>query len=164
MANYVPSGIEKIDRSQFVTYLDVTPNSTATYKILGVGITAYGIDYNPQVDTEKWIIEDNARNDHKSNQKSGSVTQKAYKGDGVFEFVVAGRDKLNYASHILDIDRWDGEGNSFPAKYSDVIIAITKYMDEDAQVEYEIHYNGDPVEGNVTFIDGVPTFTPTSSL
>ena len=61
MANYVPSGIEKIKRSQFLTYLNTTPSSqNPTWDVLGVGITGYGIAYNPQVDTEKWIIEDNA--------------------------------------------------------------------------------------------------------
>lgn len=70
MANYVPSGIEKIKRSQFVTYLNTTPSAAdPKWDVLGVGITEYGIAYNPQVDTEKWIIEDNARNDHSSNQK-----------------------------------------------------------------------------------------------
>ena len=166
MANYVPSGIEKIDRSQFVTYLNTTPSATnPTFKILGVGITNYGIDYNPQVDTEKWIIEDNARNDHKSNQKQGSVSQKCYKGDDVFEFVHEGLDKLNYTSQVLDIDRWNGSNGSFPAKLSDCLIAITKYMDEDAIIEYDIHYNGDAVEGTVTFDENdVPTFVANVSL
>ena len=165
MADYVPTGIEKIKRSQFVTYLDTTPSSTATWKILGVGITDYGIDYNPQVDTEKWIIEDNARNDHTSNEKQSTVTQKCYKGDPVFEFVDAGRDKLNYKSHVLDIDRWNGNGSTYPAKMSDVIITITTYMGEEAEIEYDIYYDGDAIEGTVTFDgDGVPSFTSTTSL
>jgi len=164
MADIVPSGIEKINRSQFLTYLNTTPSSTATWKVLGVGITEYGIDYNPQVDTEKWIIEDNARTDHSSNQKQGSVSQKCYKGDPVFEFVNEGRDKLNYKSQVLDIDRWNGNGSSYPAKLNDVIITITSYMGEDAEIEYDIYYDGDAKEGTVTFSDGVPTFTPTASL
>lgn len=165
MATYVPSGIEKINRSQFVTYLDTTPNaSNPSWNILGVGITEYGIDYNPQIDSEKWIIEDNARSDHSSNQKQGSVSQKCYKGDGVFEFVHAGLDKLNYKSHVLDIDRWNGDGTSYPAKMSDVKIAITKYMGENADIEYDIYYDGDAVEGTVTFTGNVPTFTPSTSL
>ena len=160
----VPSNIEKVKRSQFLTYLDITPSSTATWKILGIGITDYGIAYNPQVDTEKWIIEDNSRTDHSSNQKQGSVTQKCYKGDPVFEFINAGRDELNYKSHVLDIDRWNGNGSSYPAKKSDVIITITNYMGENAEIEYDIYYDGDAVEGTVTIADGVPTFIPTTSL
>lgn len=161
----IPDDIKKIERSQFLTYLDVTPNSSEeTWKILGIGITDYGISYNPQVDTEKWIIEDNARSDHSSNQKQGSVSQTAYKNDPLFEFVSEGRDKLNYKTHILDIDVWNGNGSSYPATKSDGKIAITQYMGEKATIEYDLYYEGDKVDGTVTITDGVPTFTPTVSL
>ena len=165
MANIIPNNIKKVDRSQFVTYLDTTPDSASTFKILGVGITDYGIAYNPQVDTEKWIVEDNARNDHSSNQKQASVSQKMYKNDPCFEFVYAGLDKLNYKTKILDIDRWNGNGTTYPAKLSNGIIAITQYMNENAVIEYDLYYDGDCVEGSVTFdAQGVPTFSPNSSL
>ena len=166
MANIVPDGISKVKRSQFLTYLDTTPSvATPTWAVLGVGITEYGISYNPQVDTEKWIIEDNARNDHTSNQKQSSVTQKIYKGDPCFEFINAGRDALNYKSHVLDIDRWNGDGSTYPATYSDVIITVTNYMGENAEIEADIYYDGDVVKGTVTFdANGVPTFEPNASL
>ena len=164
--NLVPTGIEKLDRDQFLTYLDITPNaSTKDWAILGVGITDYGISYNPQIDSEKWIIEKNARNIHSSNQKQGSVSQTCYKGDEVFEFVAAGRDKLNYKTHILDIDAWNGNNGVYPAKMTDGLIGITQFMNEDAVIEYDIYYDGDAVEGTVTFDEnGVPTFTATVSL
>lgn len=160
----VPSDIEKVKRSQFLTYLDVSSTSTPNWKILGIGITEYGISFNPQIDTEKWIIEDNARTDHSSNQKQGSVTQKCYKGDDVFEFVHAGIDKLNYKSHVLDIDMWNGTGSNYPAKMNDVIITVTNYMGENAEIEYDIYYDGDAKEGTVTMAGDVPTFVPTASL
>lgn len=164
-SNVIPEGIEKVNRSQFVTYLDTTPSaSSATYALLGVGITDYGIAYNPQVDTEKWIVEDNARSDHTSNQKQGSVSQKIYKNDPCFEFVNAGRDKLNYMTHILDIDRFNGNNGTYPAKLSDGLIAITQFMNDNAVIEYDLYYTGDAVEGTVTITDGVPTFIPTVSL
>lgn len=165
--NVLPTGIEKVNRSQFVTYLDTTPKgSTNTWALLGVGITDYGISYNPQVDSEKWIVEDNARSDHTSNQKQGSVSQKIYKNDPCFTFVEAGRDKLNYATHILDIDRYNEDNGTYPAKMSDGLIAVTQFMNENAVIEYDLYYTGDPVEGTVTIdsTTGVPTFTPTVSL
>ena len=167
MADVVPSGIDKVNRSQFLTYLDTTPSvSTPTWKILGVGITDYSIAYNPQVDTEKWIIEDNARNDHTSNQKQSSVEQKIYKGDPCFEFAYAGVDQLNYKTHILDIDRWNGNGTTYPAKYSDALLTVTSAWGENAVLSYDLYYNGDPIEGSVTFDaeTGEPTFTATTSL
>ena len=158
----IPANIEKIKRSQFLTYLDTTPTSTPTYAILGVGIDEYATSYNPQVETEKWIIEDNARNDHKSNQKQGSVTQKCYKNDPCFEFIAAGRDKLNYVTNILDIDTWGGTAGAYPAKLSSGLIAVTSYSGE--EIEYDLYYNGDPVEGTVSISGGVPSFTPNVSL
>lgn len=158
----IPSNIEKIKRSQFLTYIDTTPSSTATWAILGIGVNEYAVSQNPQIDTEKWIVEDNARNDHTSNQKQGSVTQRCYKNDPEFEFIAAGRDQLNYKTHVLDVDTWDGTAGSYPAKMSDAIIAITSYSGE--EISYDIYYNGDPVEGTVSIADGAPTFTPSASL
>lgn len=163
MNNELPSNLEKVNRSQFVTYLDTTPSEqTQSWALLGIGITEYGIAYNPQVETEKWIIEDNARNTHESNQKQSSVSQKIYKNDPCFEFVNNGRDKLNYKTHVLDIDRWNGTGDtsvSYPATLSDAILTVTNYMGESASIEYDLYYDGDATEGTVTFAeDGTPTF------
>ena len=162
----VPENIRKVDRNEFLTYLDTTPTATnPTFKVLGIGITDYGIAFNPQVDQEKWIIEKNARNIHRSNQKQGSVTQTIYKNDPCFEFVADARDKTNYITHILDIDAYNGTGSTYPAKLSDGMIAITQFMGEDATISFDLYYNGDSVEGNVTFdSEGVPTFTPNTSL
>lgn len=159
----VPSNIEKIKRSQFVTYLDTTPNAgESTWAVLGIGINEYAVSYNPQVDTEKWIVEDNARNDHTSNQKQGSVTQKCYKNDPEFEFISAGRDQLNYKTKVLDIDTWNGIVGNYPAKLSDAIITVTSYSGE--EIEYDIYYDGDATEGTASISDGVPSFTPSASL
>ena len=156
----IPEDIEKIKRSQWITYIDTKPEgATPTFALLGVGITDYSEEMNPQVTTEKWIVEDNARNDHTSNQKQGSVSQKCYKGDPGFEFANAGIDKLNYKTHILDIDSWNGETGKYPAKLNDGILVVTKKGGEDMGLEYTLYYNGDPVECEVNFVSGVPTLT-----
>lgn len=167
----IPETIKKIDRDEgLLTFLDVTPDSTATYKVLGIGITDYGISYNPQVDSEKWIIEKNARQVHSSNEKQGSVSQTAYKGDPVFEFVADGRDKLNYTTHILDVDVWDGTESggtiTAPAKLSDGMVAVTQYMSETGTIEYDLYYLGDATEGTATIntSTGDVSFTATTSL
>ena len=159
----IPTDIEKIKRSQFLTFIDTTPSSSATWKVLGIGVDEYATNYNPQVDTEKWIVEDNARNDHTSNQKQGSVTQKCYKNDAEFEFIAGGRDQLNYKTHVLDVDTWNeiSSGN-YSAKKSDAIITVTSYSGE--EIEYDIYYDGDPIEGTVTISGGVPTFSASASL
>ena len=168
VSKLIPEGIEKLDRdNSLMTFLDVTPDEASmTLEVLGIGITDFGISYNPQIEQEKWIIEKNARNVHESNQKQGSVTQTAYKGDPVFEFVEKGRDKLNYKTHIVDVDIFAGEGGVYPAKMTDGLVAITQFMNENAVVEYDLYYDGDAVEGTVTFnaSTGKAEFTPTTSL
>lgn len=158
----IPSNIEKNKRSQYQKFLDITPASSASWKVIGIGIPEASVEYNPQVDTEQWIIEDTARNDHTGNQKQLSVTQRCYKNDPEFEFVNAGRDKLNYISHVLEIDTWNGTNGSYPAKKSDCLITVTSYSGE--EIEYTIYFNGDPVEGTASISDGVPSFVETTSL
>ena len=158
----IPSDIEKIKRSQYQKFLDITPSSTASWKVIGIGVNEASVEFNPNVETEQWIIEDSARNDHTGNQKQLSVTQRCYKNDPEFEFINAGRDKLNYVSHVLEIDTWGGSEGSYPAKKSDCLITIESYSGE--EIEYTIYFNGDPEEGTSSISDGVPTFTPTASL
>lgn len=159
----IPSDIEKIKTSQYLRFIDTTPTGNSrTWKVVGIGVTELATEYNAQVDTEQWIIEDSARNDHTGNQKSSGVTQKCYKGDPEFEFVNEGRDKLNYRTHILEVDMWDKEGSSYKAKESDGLIVLTSYSG--SEIEYDLHFDGDPKEGTATIADGVPTFTESASL
>ena len=158
----IPSDIEKIKTSQYLRFVDTTPSSSPTWKVVGIGVTELATEYNAQVDTEQWIIEDSARNDHTGNQKTSGVTQKCYKGDPEFEFVNEGRDKLNYKTHILEIDMWDKTGTSYSAKMSDGLIVLTSYSG--SEIEYDLMFDGDPKDGTVTMADGVPTFTESTSL
>lgn len=157
--------MDKITRDQFATYLNTTPSEeTENWALLGVGITGYGVAYNPQVTTEKWIIHKAATSSLDSYQRQGDVSQKCYKGDAVFEYINDIRRRCGIGAdvqtQVLDIDKYDStvEG-TFKATKSDVIIAVTNYMAEDAVIEYTIYYNGDPVQGTVTFADEIPTFS-----
>ena len=45
--------MDKISRDQFATYINTTPGGgEETWALLGVGVTGYGVAYNPQVTTE----------------------------------------------------------------------------------------------------------------
>ena len=158
----IPSTIEKIKRSQYLGFLDITPSSTASYKPVGIGITEASMAYNPQVETEQWIIEDSARTDHTGNQKQLSITQKCYKNDPEFEYINSCRDKLNCTSHYLEVDTWGGTTGAYPSKLSDCLITIENYSGD--EIEYTIYINGDPTDGTTSISDGVPTFTPSVSL
>lgn len=159
----IPENIEKLVTSQYLRFIDVTPtSSTPTWKVVGIGVEEASTEYNPNVERIKWIIEKSSRSDHTSNDKQSSITQKAYKNDPCFEFVNAGRDKLNYKTHILEIDTWSGNEGSYSSKYSDGIIAVTSYSGE--EIEYDLYFDGDVIEGVSSISDGTPTFTPSASL
>lgn len=159
----IPENIEKLKTSQYLRFINTTPGTqNKTWKIIGIGIDEMATSYNPQIETEQWIIEDTARNDHTGNQKQSSVTQKCYKNDPVFEFVNAGRDKLNYVTEVLEIDTWGGTAGAYPSKLSDALVSITSYSG--AEIEYDLYFNGDCVEGSSSITSGTPEFTPTVSL
>ena len=161
----IPDNIEKILESQFQRFIDITPNSdTPTWKRIGVGVEEgnAGIEYNPNIERTKWIIDDNARTNHTSNDKQMSVPQKTYKNDPCFEYVNAGRDKLNYKTRFLEVDTWNGTAGSYPAKMSAATISITSYTGE--EIDWDLYIDGNPTEGTVAIADGEPTFTPTASL
>lgn len=163
-AGIIPDNIEKINEDQYQRFIDTTPSGTTrTWKIVGIGISdSFVTSYNPQVDTEKWIINRTAHNDHTSNQKQASATQKCYKNDPAFEFINNGRDKLNYTTNILEVDTWSGSSGSYPAKMSSALVTVTSY--NGAEIEWDVYFNGDPTEGSVSIAGGVPTFTPSASL
>ena len=159
----IPSNIEKLKTSQYLRFIDTTPNSTPTWKVVGIGVEEASTSFNPNVERIKWIIEDSARTDHTSNDKQASITQKAYKNDPCFEFVNAGRDKLNYATHILEVDTWSGNNGEYSAKMTDGLVAITGYSGD--EIDYDLYFDGDPTEGTCSInASGVPTFTPNASL
>lgn len=159
----IPDTIEKIKTSQYLRFIDTTPTvQTPTWKVMGIGVEEASTSFSPNVERIKWIIEDSARSDHTSNDKQSSITQRAYKNDPCFEFVNAGRDKLNYKTRILEVDTWSGSNGSYPAKMSDGLISVTDYSGE--EISYDLYFDGDPVDGTVAIADGVPTFTPTTSL
>lgn len=163
--NYTPDNIEEIITKEFVRFLDIIPSGgSPTWAVVGVGVEDgnANIEYNPQVDRTKWIIDKNARTKHSSNDKQMSVTQNCHKGDSEFEFVERARDQIGVKSHVLEIDTWKGEGGSYPSKMSDCTIVVTSYSGD--TIEYTIYFDGDPIEGNSTISSGTPTFVPTASL
>lgn len=159
----VPDNIEKIKTSQYLRFIDTTPTTTTpTWAVVGIGVEEASTSFNPNVDRTKWIIEDSARSDHTSNDKQSSIEQRAYKNDPCFEFVNNGRDKLNYKTHILEIDTWNATNSNYVAKYSDGLISVTEY-DGDS-ISYDLYFDGDPKDGTATIANGVPTFVETTSL
>ncbi len=155
----------KVTRDQIASYLNVKPSEEKEeWAIIGVGITDYGQSYNPQVETEKWIIHKNATSTLESYQIQGDVSQKCYFGDEVYDFVNDLRRNAKVGSkvntQVLDIDLYDETESKYKATKYDCAVVVTSYATgENPVIEYSIYYNGDPVVGTVQIEGGKPTFT-----
>lgn len=162
--NFDTSRFDKITEDQFVRFIDTTPESqTPTWVLIAaVEEGGAGIEYNPNIDRLKLIVNKNATTNHTSNDKQMDVDYLAYKGDACFEFVNAGRDKLNYKTHLLEVDLWDEDNNAYKTKMSNATIGIETYHGD--TIGFNVYADGDPTEGTVTITNGVPTFTPNASL
>ena len=161
----VPTNIEKIRESQYLRFIDTTPSgANRTWVAIGIGVEEgnAGAEYNPNIERVKWIIEDNARSDHKSNDKQISVPQKTYKNDPCFEFVNNGRDVLNYKTNILEIDTWNVVNSAYKAKMSSGTIAITSYNGD--EINWDLYFDGNPTDGTATISSGTPAFTESACL
>lgn len=158
------SDYTKVRRDQFRTYLKT---GASDWGLIGHGVTDYGISYNPQVETVKWIIHQNATSTLGSFQKQGDIEQEIYEGEPCFEYIYSIMDKVGseVETEVLDIDTYKGTDGVYPAKKSKVAVVINNYMGEEAKIEYSIYYNGDPEDGTVTIDEsGKPTFTKSGSI
>lgn len=151
----------QVKRSQFATFMNTTPSATATYALIGDGITSAEISYNPETEEYTFIHQDSGTTNLKSYKPAMPVEAIATAGDPVFDFV----DGLRQARAILDgaktdiVNVWLYEtdtSGAYPAEKQDVIISIDSFGGEGgdtAKINYTLNYAGDPVAG---------TFNPTT--
>jgi hypothetical protein len=158
----------KIKRSEVKTFLNVAPSSTASYKLIGDGVTTATINMNPNVTNETYISEETASIYVESYAPTLPVEAVAKNGDDVFEFV----DGLRKARSILEeaetdiVNVWLYEtpsGSEYPAEKQPVSIQIDSFGGDGgvaARINYTINYIGDAIPG--TFNPTTLTFTETS--
>lgn len=157
----------KIKRSDVATFINTTPAATATYALLGVGITSAKIAYNPKTTEETYIHQDSANISVDSYAPNIEVEASAVDDDDVFEFI----DTLRKARAVLGaaetdiVNVWMYEPEvtgAYPAEKQDVSIQIEEFGGdggEATKLAFTINYMGDPVVG--TFNPTTLTFTAT---
>ena len=151
-------------RSSYAHYIDINKGvGSASYKREGVGVEALSVAYNPQIDTYKTILADEADSVFKNYDIQSSVSGKRiYSDDDIYTMLdEARRGAKPIETTLLEIDMTTTSPYT-TTKY-DVLITIDEFLGEDATISYNIHYKN-PVGGTSTITDGVPTFTPTTSL
>lgn len=159
---------EAIKRSKVAHFLDVTPGvETPTWVRIGKGVADASTSYNANVVTETFIHEDSASNSVDGYAPQLPITQHAYKGDKVFEFIDGLRRKRATGSacetRLLEVYIYDTtDDTTYAAELNGVTIQIDTFGGaggERTQIGYNILFNGDHQEGTCTIQNGVPTFT-----
>ena len=159
--------MEKIKRSLFATFINTTPgDGAATWAKMGKGITSQKISYNPTVTTEQYIDEDNAYTSVDSYAPSLDGTQTCYKGEPVFEYIEALRQKravgTDLETEVLFVYLYDGTENAYKAEKNACVIQLGDYGGDgggSVQLTYTIGLNGDPEQGTATISNSTVTFT-----
>lgn len=155
----------KVKRSQFLTFMNTTPDATETWSLVGKGVTDAAIDYNPQMNEEIYITEDSGSADVESYKPSMGVESTAVIGDEVFEFVDTLRKNRailgDAYTSIVNVWMYETEvTGSYPAEKQDVTIAINSWGGpggEANRISYNIAYRGNPTPG--TFNPATKTWT-----
>ena len=159
--------MEKIKRSLFATFINTTPgDGAATWAKMGKGITSQKISYNPTVTTEQYIDEDNAYSSFDSYAPSLDGQQTCYKGEPVFEYIEALRQKravgTELETEVLFVYLYDGAENSYKAEKNACVIQLGDYGGDgggSVQMTYTIGLNGSPVQGTATISNSTVTFS-----
>ncbi len=156
----------KVKRSEVKTFLNTTPDTTATYKLIGDGVTSGKISYNPKTSEETYIHETSASISVDSYAPTIAIEQTAKVGDDVYEFV----DDLRKARAVLNdaetdiVNVWLYEtpvSGEYPAEKQSVAIQIDDFGGDGgaaAKINYTLNYVGDPILG--TFEPITKVFTP----
>ena len=155
---------EKIGEHEFLRFINTTPTAVSpTWALISaVEEDGAGIEFNPEVERIKLIVNKGAISNHKSNDKQLSATYLAYKNDPCFEFANAGRDKLNYKTQLLEVDLWDETSGNYAAKLNNATLTVNTYNGN--TIEFNVYADGDPTEGTATVTGNTPVFTPNASL
>lgn len=164
--NYVDNS-RAVARDEIASFLKTAVD---TYSLIGIGVDDSGIAYNPQVTTEKWIVDKASRSTLESYQRQRDITQKCRVGDPVYDFINGLRKELAIGSdaeaEVVDVDIYDtDQSGKYFAQSNKVTIVINNYATATPpEIEYTLHYNGDPTDGKAEITNGVLTFTPTASV
>lgn len=160
--------VQAIKRSKFAEFINITPNGTTpTWARIGKGVSENEISYNANVTSETFIDEDSASNSVDSFAPQIAVTQYAYKGDKVFDYVDDLRQKRATGSdcetQILMIYVYDtNDDSTYAAETNNVAIQVDTFGGnggERVSIGYNILFNGDSTKGTATIVAGVPEFT-----
>lgn len=156
----------KIKSSQVKSFMNTVPGGTASYDLIGDGVTSLKMNYNPKTTEETYIHQDTASISVDSYAPVIPVEMTAKIGDEVFEFIDGLRKAravgADAETSIVNVWLYEAAvAGAYPAEKQDVSIQIDDVTIEGGspvKINYTINYVGDAVIG--TFNPTTFAFTP----
>jgi hypothetical protein len=161
--------MSEIVRSLVAHFLDTTPSETSpTYSKFGSGVLSLNMSYNPNTVTEQYIDENSGHTLVQNYAPTLPVTQRAFPGDAIFDFIDGlrqiqsiGGDDLTTIVEVRLYETPETDGLTYPATQWDVAIQFESGPGGDggsnAEITYTINVKSDPVPG--TFNTSTLAFT-----
>lgn len=152
-------------RSEFAIFINTTPDSAATYALIGEGVADASLNMNPQTNTKTYIHEDSGTAQVESYAPTFPFTADQVKSDVAQAFLI----DLFQARAVLDDAVTDAvlvflyetpTLTSYPAKKQAVAVQFDTYGGPGGgplQFGFTLLFQGDPVDG--TFDTSDSSFT-----
>ena len=140
--------------------------SNPNWKREGKGLESLSVAFNPQKDTYKDITQRTSTTTFNSYQMSSSISDKrCYSEDPMYDYLYElKKNAIAAETQLIEINKAKTVSTGvYDATRYDILITINEWLGENASISYDVDYSN-PVQGTVTIADGVPTFTPTTSL
>lgn len=158
-------------RDQYEHWINTatTTGSTTSPKYVreGTGVEALSVDFNPQKDTYKTILNRTSQTTFNNYQLSTSVSGKrCYSEDDIYDYLDGLRKSATAAeTQLVEINTAKSvSAGVYEAVKYDILITINEWLGENATISYDIDYSN-PVQGTATIggVEGI-SFTQTTSL
>ena len=160
--------MSKLKSSLMVYFLNIGTVASPNWAPMGKGVAALPVAYNPAVNTETYITEDNATSSVDGYAPSAglSITKwdsTSAPAHGYLENLRKTRATGASAEcQVLEVDIKDGLTGA-PATLNNAVAAIDNHNLEGGKPQVmgaTLYFCGDPTQGTATLTAGVPAFTP----
>lgn len=159
--------MDKIKTSKLAAFLNTTPKTEETYsRIRKQG--ELKLKYSAETSEESYIDQDSKDTNTDAYAVGFDGELIAHTGDPVFEFLDDLRQSravnADAETDVIIVNMYDGEGGNYSAEKNRCSIQIGDFGGEggggNLSLNYTCSFNGDPIKGTATVVDGEVTFTP----
>lgn len=156
-----------IKREEIVAFLNIG-GSAADFEVIGNGQSTLTIEYNPETESEHYIVNALPTTIVDKYAPSFENEMKCIFGDPVFDYINEIRMGLKVGSdaesEVVLVDKYikGSSESSFRAQKFACTLTIGKYGGDGGKtptITYTVNLNGNPVEGEATIANGKATFT-----